>query len=88
MKIIFSFEFKISSEVKITDLFIFRKFFSRSMFENLALNQQIGPVTNGKGFIYVVVGDENTYVFVFKPGYDSLNILYSNWINTSKWFIQ
>jgi hypothetical protein len=35
------------------------------MFKNLAINQQVSTVADREGFIYIVIGDKDTDVFVF-----------------------
>ncbi len=46
-------------------MFIASKFFRGSMFKYTSIDQQVGPVADGKCFIYIVIGDQDTDVFIF-----------------------
>src|ERR1700720_1418414 len=88
MKIIFSLQFEVSSKVQTTYLFISSKFFSRSMFKDFPFNQKICAVADRKCLVYIVIGDQNSYVFVFQPRNNSLYIFHSDGIHPGEWFIQ
>ncbi len=88
VQVIFSFQLKVAAQVETAYLFIFRQFFGCAMLEDLSIDQQVGAVADGEGFIYVVVGDEDTDVPVFEPGHHGLNIFYGDGVNTGKGLIQ
>ena len=58
------------------------------MFEDLAFNEEIGPVADRQGFIYIMVRDQDADVLVFEAGHHRLDILHGNRIHTRKRFIQ
>src|ERR1700733_1308558 len=58
------------------------------MFEDLPVDKQIGPITDRKCFIYIVIRDQDADIPEFQPCYNRLNILYGNGIHTRKRFVQ
>ena len=45
-------------------------------------------VCDGQGFLYVMVGDEDTDVFLFELRHNTLNIFHCNGVNSCKWFVK
>ena len=46
-------------------MFIVSQFLRSTMFENFTFNQQVSAVANGKGFIYVMIGNEDADILIF-----------------------
>ena len=88
MQVIFSFQFKIAAKVKTAHLFVVCQLLCRAMLKDLALYKQVCTVTNRQRFVYIVVGDKDTDISVFKTGHDCLDIFHSNRVNACKGFVK
>src|SRR4030095_6675357 len=88
MQPILSLQLKISSEVKFSYLFVFRQLFGGSLFKDLSLDQQIGPVTNRQCFSNVMICYQYADVFIFQPSNDRLNIFHRNGVNACEGFVE
>jgi hypothetical protein len=88
VEVILSFQFKVAAKVKPAHLFILCQFLSCAMLKDLSFNQQVSPVANRKGFIYIMISDQNTDIPVFKACDYCLYVFNRNRVNTSKRFIK
>ena len=88
MKIIFSFQFKIPAEVETAYLVICREFFGGAMFKDFAFDEQVSSVADGKGFVHIMIGNEDSDLLIFQPGNNSLDIFDCDGVNTGEGFIQ
>ena len=57
MQIIFPLQFKIAAKVQAPYLLIVCQFFCGAVFKYFSVNEQVGPVADGEGFVYIVVGN-------------------------------
>ena len=87
-QVIFALQFEVAAEVQAFYLIIGGQFFGGAVLKYFSFDQKIGAVANGKGFGYVVVGDENADVLVLEPCHDALNIFHRDGVNAGKGFIK
>src|ERR1700748_3166874 len=76
VQIVLALEFEVTPEIKSSDLFVLGKLFGSAMFEYLAVDQQIGAITDREGFVYVMVGDEDADIPEFKPRDNGLDVFH------------
>ena len=63
------------SQIDLTDHFVVCQIFCRTGFQDTTLEKQVGTVGDREGFVDVVVGYDDSDVFVFQCGDDALDIL-------------
>jgi hypothetical protein len=56
--------------------------------EDFSFEEEVGAVGDGEGFVYVVVGDEDSDVAVFEVGDDVLYVFYGYGVDSGKGFIE
>ena len=76
------------SQIDLSHEFIFCKFLCGTIFQDPAFKHQIGAVCDRKGFLNVVIRDQDPDVLGLEPCDDVLNILNRDRIDPRKRLIQ
>ena len=58
------------------------------MLKNFTVNEQVGPVADRQGLVYIVISDQNADIFILQPRYYRLDILNGYRINTCKRLVE
>src|SRR5690606_37825289 len=81
-------EFEVLTEVDISYLFIVSELCGCTLFEDLAFEEQTGPVGYGKGLVYVMVGDKDAYILVLQVRNDHLDVFHGDGVNAGEGFVE
>ena len=88
MQPVLPFQFEVPAQVQPPHFLIICQFFGGTVFIDFSLDHQVGAIADGKGFRYIVIGDQDPDILVFQFGNDRLYILHGNGIDTGERFIQ
>ena len=81
---IFTTQHKAVAQILFTHNLILGQLFRCTLEKNLSFEQQVGAVGDTKGFLYVVVGNQDTNILVLQFPHDLLNVFYGNRVDTGK----
>ena len=87
LEILFA-QHKAVAEVFLTNDLVFGQLLWCALKEDAPLEEQIGTVGAGKGFLHVVVGDEDADVAVFLLVHSVLDGCHRGGIDAGKWFVE
>ena len=65
-----------------------RELFRGALLQDLALEEQVGPVRDTEGFLHVVVGDEHADVALLQMRHNALDVLHGNGVHACKGFVE
>ena len=87
LEILFA-QHKAVAEVFLSNNLVFGQLLRCALKEDAPLEEQIGTVGDGKGFLHVVVGDQDADVAVFQLPHNMLDVFHRDGIDTGKWFVE